>query len=133
MRYDRRVYGPLPLGIRHELANHRHIGDGAVSSPAQEMIPGTPRAGFDAMHKTIALAAALPLTACIPRAQFDVVQSPAGRSAEQQTLDTTQCSRKQQVSGPWVDGLGSLIIHDIARDGYSDCMKSLGYVVRERE
>ncbi len=62
-----------------------------------------------------------------------VVQSPAGRSAEQQTLDTTQCSRKQQVSGPWVDGLGSLIIHDIARDGYSDCMKSLGYVVRQEQ
>lgn len=85
------------------------------------------------MRTLIAFAAALPLTACIPHAQFDIVQAPAGRSADQQTLDATQCSRRQQVSGPWVDGLGSLIIHEIAKNGYRDCMSSLGYVVRERE
>lgn len=46
MRDGRRVYGPIARGMRNELGTRRYIGDGAISNPAPEMIPGTPRAGF---------------------------------------------------------------------------------------
>lgn len=84
------------------------------------------------MQQVFVLVFLLTLTACgVPR--FDITEAPAGISADQQALDVAQCSRKNQVHGPWVFGVGSAILYSLRKAGYQECMNTLGYAVTERD
>jgi hypothetical protein len=55
--------------------------------------------------------------------------TPPGKTDEQRQLDDMQCSQASRVSGPWVYGIGSAIMNQMAKDRYTECMASKGYKV----
>jgi hypothetical protein len=84
------------------------------------------------MYPGFILLLLITLTACgTPR--FDITEAPAGTTADQQAQDVAQCSRKNQVHGPWLFGVGSAILYSLRKAGYQDCMNTLGYAVTERD
>ena len=78
------------------------------------------------------LSAVILLNGCAP-AQFNIVKAPSGKTTDQQTLDSTQCSQQSQVSGPWLYGVGNAIYHNMSKNRYQECMNALGYAVKEKD
>jgi hypothetical protein len=78
------------------------------------------------------LALAISLCGCAP-AQFNIVKAPAGKTTDQQNLDSTQCGQQSQVSGPWLYGVGNAIYHNMSKNRYQECMNAMGYAVKEKD
>ena len=67
---------------------------------------------------------------CAP-AKFSIVKAPSGRTPDQQTLDSTQCSQQSKVDGPWLYGVGTAVYWNMAKSRYRDCMNAQGYEVKD--
>lgn len=78
------------------------------------------------------LISALILVGCSP-AQFNIVKAPSGKTTDQQTLDSTQCSQQSQVNGPWLYGVGTAVYHNMSKNRYQECMNAMGYTVKEKD
>lgn len=78
----------------------------------------------------IAALLAVALAACTTLSRFELVSAPPDRNADQRRMDDAQCNQISRVQGPWLFGIGSMVMANMTEKRYSDCMTERGYVVR---